>query len=70
MGEIQGYTGGIERVIFACFDAATADIYRSLLVGDSRGSDFVLSLFRILTCLRAFSLRRQPQLRVCPCRSS
>jgi O-acetyl-ADP-ribose deacetylase len=33
VGEIQGYTGGIERVIFACFDSDTADIYRSLLAG-------------------------------------
>jgi O-acetyl-ADP-ribose deacetylase len=29
--EIRGYTGGIERLIFACFDAETADIYRELL---------------------------------------
>ena len=33
VGEILGHTGGIERVIFACFDAATADIYRGLLTG-------------------------------------
>jgi O-acetyl-ADP-ribose deacetylase len=33
VGEILGYTGGIEPVIFACFDAVTADIYRSLLAG-------------------------------------
>jgi O-acetyl-ADP-ribose deacetylase len=29
--EVRGYTGGIERVVFACFDAETADIYRGLL---------------------------------------
>src|SRR4029077_6534289 len=26
--------------------------------------------FKILACIRAFLVRRQPQLRVCPCRSS
>jgi O-acetyl-ADP-ribose deacetylase (regulator of RNase III) len=31
VAEIRGYTGGIERVVFACFDAETADIYRGLL---------------------------------------
>jgi O-acetyl-ADP-ribose deacetylase len=31
VNEIRGYTGGIERLIFACFDAETADIYRELL---------------------------------------
>ena len=30
--EIQNYTGGIERLIFVCFDAETADIYRELLM--------------------------------------
>jgi O-acetyl-ADP-ribose deacetylase len=29
--EIRNYTGGIERLIFVCFDAETADIYRALL---------------------------------------
>lgn len=29
--EIRDYTGGIERLIFACFDSETADIYRGLL---------------------------------------
>lgn len=29
--EIRGYSGGIERLIFACFDAETADIYSCLL---------------------------------------
>jgi O-acetyl-ADP-ribose deacetylase (regulator of RNase III) len=29
--EVRRYTGGIERVVFACFDATTADIYRGLL---------------------------------------
>lgn len=29
--EIRRYTGGIERLIFACFDAETANIYRGLL---------------------------------------
>ena len=33
VGEIRGYTGGIKPMIFACFDAVTADIYRSLLAG-------------------------------------
>jgi O-acetyl-ADP-ribose deacetylase (regulator of RNase III) len=28
---IREYTGGIERLIFACFDSETADIYRGLL---------------------------------------
>jgi len=31
VNEIRGYTGGIERLIFVCFDAETADIYRELL---------------------------------------
>jgi O-acetyl-ADP-ribose deacetylase (regulator of RNase III) len=31
--EIRRYTGGIERVVFACFDSETADIYRELLKG-------------------------------------
>jgi O-acetyl-ADP-ribose deacetylase (regulator of RNase III) len=31
MAEVQGYTGGIESVVFACFDRETADIYRGLL---------------------------------------
>lgn len=31
VNEIRGYTGGIERLIFVCFDAATADIYRELV---------------------------------------
>lgn len=29
--EIRVYTGGIERVVFACFDPETADIYRELV---------------------------------------
>jgi Macro domain len=29
--EVRRYTGGIERVVFACFDAETGDIYRGLL---------------------------------------
>jgi O-acetyl-ADP-ribose deacetylase len=29
--EVRHYTGGIERVVFACFDAETAEIYRDLL---------------------------------------
>jgi O-acetyl-ADP-ribose deacetylase len=29
--EIQLYTGGIERVVFACFDAEIASIYCALL---------------------------------------
>ena len=29
--EIRHYTGGIERLIFVCFDSETADIYRNLL---------------------------------------
>jgi len=31
MTEIRGYTGRIERLIFACFDSETANIYRGLL---------------------------------------
>ena len=29
--EVQRYAGGIERAVFACFDAETANIYRGLL---------------------------------------
>jgi O-acetyl-ADP-ribose deacetylase len=29
--EVRCYAGGIERLIFACFDATTANIYRGLL---------------------------------------
>ena len=29
--EVRSYTGGIEKVVFVCFDAETADIYRGLL---------------------------------------
>ena len=29
--EIRRYAGGIERVVFACFEAETANIYRGLL---------------------------------------
>lgn len=31
VNEVNGYTGGIERIIFVCFDAETAAIYRDLL---------------------------------------
>ncbi len=32
VSEIRCYTGGIERLVFACFDGQTADIYRGLLM--------------------------------------
>jgi O-acetyl-ADP-ribose deacetylase (regulator of RNase III) len=31
VSEIRRYRGGIERLVFACFDAETANIYRGLL---------------------------------------
>ncbi len=30
--EIRRYTGGIEKVVFTCFDSKTTDIYRGLLM--------------------------------------
>jgi O-acetyl-ADP-ribose deacetylase (regulator of RNase III) len=29
--EVKAHDGGLERVLFCCFDAATADLYRDLL---------------------------------------
>jgi O-acetyl-ADP-ribose deacetylase len=31
VSEIQGYSGGIETVLFVCFDADTASVYRGFL---------------------------------------
>ena len=33
VSEARAYTGDIETLLFVCFDAETADIYRGLLVG-------------------------------------
>ena len=47
--ETRGYNGEIERVVFACFDAETADIYRGLLKSLVKtGVRYIPSVFRYL----------------------